>query len=88
VSKTAMLNNGLVSEILDFGFLPFDGSRRWVELTANGTVMTTRTEVTATPYAMKTRGIFADAVGNIGIGSNAPHHRLRVSGGPLWTTNS
>jgi hypothetical protein len=26
--------------------------------------------------------------GNVGIGTNAPHHRLRISGGPLWTAYS
>jgi hypothetical protein len=25
--------------------------------------------------------------GNVAIGSGTPHHRLRISGGPLWTSN-
>jgi hypothetical protein len=28
-----------------------------------------------------------DGVGNVGIGSSTPNHRLRVSGGPTWTAN-
>src|SRR5205085_556172 len=26
------------------------------------------------------------ATGGVGIGNNAPHHQLRISGGPPWTT--
>jgi len=31
--------------------------------------------------------IYNNNGGNVGIGSTAPMHRLRISGGPLWTSN-
>lgn len=31
--------------------------------------------------------VFSNNTGNVGIGSASPNHRLRVSGGPAWTSN-
>ena len=31
--------------------------------------------------------IFSNNGGNVGVGSTMPNHRLRVSGGPFWTSN-
>lgn len=31
--------------------------------------------------------VFNNNTGNVGVGTDTPHHRLRVSGGPAWTAN-
>lgn len=31
--------------------------------------------------------VFSNNGGNVGIGTTEPHHRLRIGGGPLWTSN-
>lgn len=52
--------NGIFTVTLDFGFTPFDGSDRWVELgvrpfgsAVEHTVLAPRQRLTATPYAIK-----------------------------------
>ena len=52
--------NGIFTVTLDFGFTPFDGSDRWVELgvrpagsVAAYTVLAPRQRLTATPYALR-----------------------------------
>ena len=65
------------------------------------TPLTPRQELTAAPYALAALGgpagsglwqssaanIFNTNAGNVGVGTTDPHHRLRISGGPVWTSN-
>lgn len=51
------LINGLLNQALDFGPGAFPGDRRWIEVTVNGTVLTPRQEITATPYALSVPGL-------------------------------
>jgi hypothetical protein len=65
------------------------------------TPLVPKQELTAAPYALYALGgpggsgpwqtsaadIFNTNSGNVGIGPGTPHHRLRVSGGPVWTSN-
>lgn len=66
---------------------PFNGDKRWLEISVNGTPLSPRQPINATPYSLQTRGIYADDSGKIGIGTRAPHHLLSLSGGPAWTSN-
>ena len=76
---------------LDFGSDPnmFNGDARWLEIdvrigdsndpNAYSTLMP-RQELTPTPYALQTRGIFVDDSGNVGIGTTSPGAKLEVKG--------
>jgi Chaperone of endosialidase len=64
--------NGLFDTPLDFGAVDFGNDQYWLEIVVDGTTLTPRQAVSGSPYAVQTRGIFVDTVGNVGIGINAP----------------
>jgi hypothetical protein len=81
--------DGYFTVELDFGSDVFDGNAAWLEIGVRPgelndpcvyTILTPRQEITPTPYALQTRGIFVDDAGNIGIGTNSPGARLEVNG--------
>jgi hypothetical protein len=63
---------------LDFGSSVFDGNAVWLETTvaqADGCdpcTLEPRLELTPTPYALQTRGMFVDEAGRVGIGTKVP----------------
>lgn len=64
-----------------FGGGAFNGAARWVQVAVNGTVLGPRQPLTATPYALQTRGILVDDSGKVGIGSSAaPDAELFIDG--------
>jgi hypothetical protein len=65
----------------EFGPSAFTGDRRWLEITVNGTPLVPRQELTATPYALQTRGLYVDNVGRVGIGTTTPLSLLSIDGG-------
>ncbi len=74
---------------LDFGSGAFDGNAVWLEIGVRPgemndpnvyTTLSPRQEVTPTPYALQTRGIFVDNTGNVGIGTDSPGAKLEVNG--------
>lgn len=90
------VSNGVFKATLDFGldgngFPAFNGDARWLEVdvrTGLGSFITLspRQAITATPYALATRGIAADSNGFVGIGTGlpeAPLHVLRGSAGAV-----
>jgi len=94
VQKGSTINIGEVDVIdgyftvgLDFGSAVFDGNDRWLEIGVRAgelndpnkyTILRPRQEVTPTPYALQTRGIFVDTNGNVGIGTTGPISKLEV----------
>ncbi|MFK7760435.1 MAG: hypothetical protein AB8C13_10895, partial [Phycisphaerales bacterium] len=74
------VTEGLFALNLDFGGAAFDGDR-WIELSINGTTLSPRQRVNASPYAIQTRGMFVDDAGQVAIGHNAPTSLLHLRGG-------
>ncbi len=70
----------------EFGGNAFIGNARWVQIAVRSpagdggfTTLAPRQPLTATPYALQTRGIVVDAAGNIGIGTTSPTRILHVA---------
>jgi len=76
--------------VLDFNDAnAFNGDARWLEIGIRPgdlndpnvyTFLEPRQAITPTPYALKTRGIFVDESGNVGIGTTSPAYDLDVNG--------
>jgi hypothetical protein len=80
--------DGYFTVELDFGSDVFNGEARWLDIGVrpsesndpNYTPLSSRQEVTPTPYALQTRGIFVDSNDNVGIGTTDPSATLDVCG--------
>lgn len=93
VSKDELdVSDGYFETPLDFGSNVFDGDARWLEIGVRPgaqtdpcayTILEPRQEVTPTPYALQTRGIFVDNVGNVGVGTTSPSAILDVGAGAI-----
>jgi hypothetical protein len=82
--------DGYFTAVLDFGSDVFNGDARWLEILVRPgdsndvndfVTLSPRQEVTPTPYALQTRGIFVDNSENIGMGTTNPKGKLHVDGG-------
>lgn len=78
------LENGLFTELLDFGVEVFTGSPRWLEITVvtdtGAFTLAPRQLLTSVPYALQTRGLFVDEDLNVGVGTTEPLASLHVRG--------
>ena len=77
--------DGRFTALLDFGCEVFNGEARWLEIAVRSpagggdyTILSPRQPLTATPYALQTRGMFCSEDGNIGIGTTTPQHPLTI----------
>jgi hypothetical protein len=79
--------DGYFTVELDFGSSEFNGHAKWLEILVRPgdsndvndyVTLSPRQEVTPTPYALHTRGIFVDDGGMIGIGTTEPWYLLDV----------
>jgi hypothetical protein len=89
--------DGYFTVLLDFGSDVFTGNACWLEIGVRlgnlkdpntYTTLSPRQEITPTPYALQTRGIFVDNAGNVGIGTTGPGAKLHVLGGRVLVDNS
>jgi len=76
---------GYFTVSLDFGSGAFNGDKRWLELgvrpgdsSETFTTLDPRQQVTATPYALQTKGIYVSDANNVGIGTISPSAKLDV----------
>lgn len=88
------LVNGQFTLPLDFGASAFNGEARWIEVSVRSpagagsfTTLAPRQQVTATPYATQTRGLFVDSNNRLGIGTTSPTAKLHVEGGAITVSN-
>jgi len=81
--------DGYFTVLLDSGSDIFNGDARWLQIGVRPgeqkdpnvyTVLLPRQEITPTPYALQTRGLFVDNAGNVGIGTSSPASKLHVVG--------
>lgn len=77
----------------EFGPEAFNGEERWLQIEdcidagcGSLSILSPRQPVVGTPYSLQTRGLRVDEDGKVGVGTMSPHHQLRVSGGPPWTS--
>jgi len=82
--------DGYFTVELDFGSSSFNGRAKWLEILLRPgdsndvndfVTLSPRQEVTPTPYALQTRGIFVDNAEDVGIGTIHPAGKLHVDGG-------
>ena len=83
--------DGYFTVELDFGSSVFNGNARWLEIivrqgdsidVGDYVTLSPRQELSPTPYALQTRGIFVDNSENVGIGTTNPISKL--SFGTTW----
>lgn len=66
------VSDGVFSSQLDFGAQDFSGAQYWLEIVVDGTTLSPRQPMTASPFSIQTRGLFVDGNNNVGFGTDDP----------------
>lgn len=82
------VSKGLFDVALDFGAASLNGNALWLQvevrcptgLVEAYTILTPRQPITATPYAVHTRGLTVDTAENVGVKTDTPTEALHVAG--------
>ncbi|MDY7110132.1 MAG: tail fiber domain-containing protein [Planctomycetota bacterium] len=82
VHDNVPVSEGLFTVELDFGAEALDNSERWLQIEVDGTPLSPRQPITRAPYAIQTRGMYADDMGNVGIGTTSPQTLLHLVAPP------
>ncbi|MCI0631091.1 MAG: tail fiber domain-containing protein [Phycisphaerales bacterium] len=73
------VTDGLFTLPINFGTDAFNtDADRWLEIAINNVTLSSRQQVARAPFAMRTRGIFVEEDGDVGIGTTAPASQLHV----------
>jgi len=72
------VSDGVFSSQLDFGPQDFSGTQYWLEIVVDGTTLSPRQPMTASPFSIQTRGLFVDENNNVGIGVTDPLYPIHV----------
>ncbi len=82
-----LVANGVFTAELDFG-PAFDGNARWLEIAVRApagsgsfTTLAPRQSLTATPYALQTRGLYVDGAGRVGVNTTFNRAQFNVTSG-------
>ncbi|MCA9294045.1 MAG: hypothetical protein KDA20_09550 [Phycisphaerales bacterium] len=85
IGATITINNVPVDDGLFQVDLDFTGedvgsttTNRWLQVTVNGSILTPRQRLTASPYSLQTRGIYVQNDGDVGIGTTTPNATLHI----------
>lgn len=86
VNNVTPASDGRFTVNLDFGSNVFDGNERYLEVAVRSpsgggafTILSPRQHLTATPYALQTRGMYVNSAGNVGFGTTSPATNLELS---------
>jgi len=72
------VSDGVFSSQLNFGAQDFGNTAHWLEIVVDGTTLSPRQAITATPYSIQTRGLFVDGNYTVGIGTSMPLAEFHV----------
>jgi hypothetical protein len=83
---TSDVDKSVFNAELDFGADVMNGDARWLHIAVccaspcapAYTDLAPRQAITSAPYSIQTRGIYVNDNGDVGIGTTAPNHRLKV----------
>lgn len=79
------VTDGLFSIQINFDNEAFNDAERWLQLAVDGTTLTPRHAINASPYSITTRGIVVDDTNRVGLGTATPIAKLDVN---TSTTNA
>ncbi len=93
-SSNVPMDQGLFTVPIDFGVAALNGDARWLQVAVRSPAgsgpyqtLAPRQPLSATPYAVQTRGIYVDPNERVGIGTLSPLAAVHIFGGNLRVDN-